>query len=316
MIKTVAINKDFEIIKNIDIEKLMNGDLLWYWIDIDRPNQDEIQLLESPLGFHPLAIEDCTNETQRAKLDYYEGHIFFVTQEINQSSLIREEVNLFLGDNYLVTFHEENSDAIDNVWQRLVESTNVAKWNPILVLYHVLDKIVDNYFPLVENIEDTLSEIDENSNQKSMGLLLDELFEARHHLLSLRHVVSAMRDLTYRILNSQRFSEMQNKDVFFSDIYNHLLKLTEMIEENRELTTDIRDSYISLNSHQTNRVMKVLTVITTIFMPLTFIAGVYGMNFAIMPELKWHYGYFGTLAVMFLIALWMFIWFKRKGWFD
>ena len=106
------------------------------------------------------------------------------------------------------------------------------------------------------------------------------------------------------------------KENTFSDIHDHLLKLTEMIEANRELTTDIRDSYISLNSHQTNHVMKVLTVITTIFMPLTFIAGLYGMNFHYMPELTWKYGYFATLILMVLVAIGMSLWFKKKGWFK
>lgn len=285
MIKTIAINKEFELITNLEITELIVGNYLWYWIDFDRSDEEEIKLLSKPLGFHPLAIEDCINTIQRPKLDYYEDHIFFVTQAITPENLMREEINLFLGENYIVTFHQEVSKEVENVWERFEHTSNIEEWEPIQVLYHVLDKIVDNYFPLVETIEDTLNEIDENSNKKSMGLLLEELFETRHHLLSLRHVVSPMRDLAYRILNSQRFTEIQKKQAYFSDIHDHLLKLTEMIEENRELTTDIRDSYISLNAHQTNRVMKVLTVITTIFMPLTFIAGIYGMNFENMPEL-------------------------------
>ncbi|MBS4176702.1 magnesium/cobalt transporter CorA [Lederbergia citrea] len=316
MIKTIAVNKAYELIKDLEIEKLVSGEYLWYWIDFDRPNHEEIELLKKPLSFHPLAIEDCTNTLQRPKLDYYEDHIFFVTQSINPTTHLREEVNLFLGENYIVTFHQGVTEEVDKVWKQLELSSNLKQWEPIQILYHILDNIVDNYFPLVEKIEDTLNEIDENSNKKSMGSLLDELFETRNHLLSLRHVVSPMRDLAYRLLNSQRFTEIQKKKAYFSDIHDHLLKLTEMIEENRELTTDIRDSYISLNSHQANRVMKVLTVITTIFMPLTLIAGIYGMNFENMPELKWKYGYFEALALMFLIGSGMFIWFKKKGWFK
>lgn len=183
-------------------------------------------------------------------------------------------------------------------------------------MYHVLDKLVDNYFPVVYQIEDTLNEIDENSKNRSMEALLDDLYETRHQLLALRHTVTPMRDLIYRMLNSHRLTEIKKRSEYFSDIHDHLLKLTEMIESNRELTTDIRDSYLSLNSHETNRVMKVLTVITTIFMPLTLIAGIYGMNFEHMPELKWKYGYFGTLLFMFVIGFGMFFTFKKKGWFK
>jgi magnesium transporter len=179
-----------------------------------------------------------------------------------------------------------------------------------------MDKMVDNYFPLVYQIEDTLDEIDSNSKGRSMEALLKDLFDTRHDLLSLRHTITPMRDLLYRILNSQRLTSLEGKIAYFSDIYDHLLKLTEMIEANRELTTDIRDSYISINSNEANHVMKVLTVITTIFMPLTFIVGVYGMNFHYMPELTWKYGYFGALILMFIIALWMTLWFKKKGWFK
>lgn len=149
-----------------------------------------------------------------------------------------------------------------------------------------------------------------------MDVLLDDLFYTRHQLLSLRHTINPMRDLIYRILNSQRMTEMQGKMVYFSDIHDHLLKLTEMIEAARELTTDIRDSYISINSYQTNHVMKVLTVITTIFMPITFIAGLYGMNFQNMPELHWKYGYIACLIVMFIVTLGLCLWFKKKGWFK
>ncbi|NEU29291.1 magnesium/cobalt transporter CorA [bacterium LRH843] len=316
MIKTIAVTENYELKQNLTVEQLVMGEFLWYWIDFDRPNTDEVDLLRTPLNFHPLAIEDCVHTLQRPKLVYYDDHVFFVAQAINPFSLFREEVNLFVGKNYIVTFHQEASEEIRKVWQAIAFSDAIDKWEPIQVLYHILDKIVDNYFPLVEKIEETLSRIDENSSNIPMGLLLDELFDTRHRLLSIRHVITPMRDLAYRIINSQRLSNVQPKIEYFTDIHDHLLKLTEMIDENRELTTDIRDSYITLNSHQTNRVIKVLTVITTIFMPLTFIAGIYGMNFENMPEVTWKYGYFVALSIMFVVAIGMFGWFKKKGWFK
>ncbi|MBS4194402.1 magnesium/cobalt transporter CorA [Lederbergia citri] len=316
MIKTIAINKNNECQINIGVRELLEGDFLWYWIDFDCPTEEEIKLLKNPLHFHPLAIEDCINNIQRPKLDYYDDHFFFVAQAIRGESLIREEVNIFLGKNYIVTFHQESSIEVNKIWDRLIQEVNVVHWDPIQVLYHVLDEIVDNYFPLVETIEDVLNEIDENSNRRPMKLLLQDLYDTRHDLLSIRHVVSPMRDLLYRILNSERLKKIRPNMEYFSDIHNHLIKLSEMIEENRELTTDIRDSYLSLNAHQTNRIMQVLTLITTIFMPLTFIAGIYGMNFVNMPELDWKYGYIGTLFAMLLIGTGMFVWFKSKGWFK
>ncbi|MBS4211475.1 MULTISPECIES: magnesium/cobalt transporter CorA [Neobacillus] len=316
MIRTVAIKNNKEIVKDVDIIHLVKGNYKWYWIDFNQPTEEEIEFLREPLSFHPLAIEDCIHHLQRPKLDYYENYTFFVTQSLNQETISKEEVNFFLSENYVVTFHQSPSMEINEVWNRLIQSPHIQKWDPSHVLYNIIDKMVDNYFPPVYKIEDRLSEIDENSTGRSMEVLLEDLFDTRHQLLSLRHTITPMRDLIYRMLNSQRMTEMQGKMVYFSDIHDHLLKLTEMIEANRELTTDIRDSYISINSHQTNHVMKVLTVITTIFMPLTFIAGLYGMNFHYMPELNWKYGYFAVLFLMFLVGLWMFLWFKKKGWFK
>ncbi|MEH7073254.1 magnesium/cobalt transporter CorA [Neobacillus drentensis] len=316
MIRTIAVNKKNELVKDLTIRDVLNGDFHWYWVDFNIPTDEEIEFLREPFHFHPLAIEDCIHNLQRPKLDYYEEYTFFVTQALNQKMITREEIDFFLSKNYIITFHHQFSPEIDDVWNKFTLSTSTEKWDPSHVLYLVLDKMVDNYFPLVYQIEDRLNEIDENSKRRTMEELLEDLFDTRHHLLSLRHTITPMRDLIYRVLNSQRMSSIQGKWEYYSDIHDHLLKLSEMIEANRELTTDIRDSYISLNSHQTNHVMKVLTVITTIFMPLTFIAGLYGMNFHYMPELTWKYGYFATLGVMVLVAIGMSIWFMKKGWFK
>lgn len=316
MIRTLAVNKEYQIVKDLQVSEIIKGDFLWYWIDFHQPSTDEIELLRDPFHFHPLAIEDCIHHLQRPKLDYYEGYAFFVTQVLNPNTITREEVNIFLSRTYVVTFHHQLSTEIEEVWNCLTPNTNVEQWDPTHVLYHLLDKMVDNYFPLVNQIDDSLNEIDENSKGRSMEVLLKDLFDTRHNLLSLRHTITPMRDLLYRVINSQRLKSIEGKIAYFSDIYDHLLKLTEMVEASRELTTDIRDSYISINSNETNHVMKVLTVITTIFMPLTFIVGVYGMNFRNMPELTWKYGYFGALFLMVIIAVWMYIWFKKKGWFK
>ncbi|GAE94365.1 magnesium and cobalt transport protein CorA [Gracilibacillus boraciitolerans JCM 21714] len=221
-----------------------------------------------------------------------------------------------MSENYIVSFHRDSSKEVKQVWDRLRSDNNVEKWDTYHVFYEILDKIVDNYFPLIYKIEDELDKIEDNTQNKSMNNLMIELFDARHMLLNLRHIVNPMRDLLYKMLNSHHLKEIRERREYFSDIYDHLLKLSEMVMSNREVTADIRDSYLSLNSHQTNNVMKVLTIITSIFAPLTFIAGIYGMNFENIPELTWEYGYFITLGVMGLIAVTMFLWFKVKGWFK
>jgi magnesium transporter len=316
MIRTIAVTQQHQLIKDLHVAELVNGEYLWYWIDFFHADENEIELLRNPLGFHPLAIEDCIFTLQRPKLDYYDDYTFFVTQSFNNKMITRNEIDFFLSEKYVVTFHHKPTIEIDEVFARLCSEENLQKYDPSHVFYFVLDKMVDNYFPLVYQLEDTLNEIDENSKGRSMEALLEDLFDTRHDLLSLRHTVNPMRDLVYRVINSQRLAGIQGRIAYFSDIHDHLLKLTEMIEANRELTTDIRDSYISLNSNESNHVMKVLTVITTIFMPLTFIVGIYGMNFRYMPELNWKYGYFGALFLMFIVGAGMSYWFHKKGWFK
>lgn len=316
MINCIAVNDNLELIVNCPLHELKKQDIKWFWIDFNQPTDDEIKELDHSLHFHPLAIEDCIHKLQRPKLDYYEDYSFFVTHRFDQNEFEKEEINFFLGRNYIVSFHYLESKEIQEVWQRLKGSKKLSKWDQNLVLYHIIDKLVDNYFPIVQQLDEDLDQIENNTTEKSMEILLEQLFDTRHNLLKLRHTVTPMRDLVYRMLNSHRLKGIKQKQEYFSDIHDHLLKLTEMIDANRELTNDIRDSYLSLNAHQTNRIMKVLTVITTIFMPLTFIAGIYGMNFEKMPELTWDFGYFSILFIMLIIGIGMFLWFKKKGWFN
>ncbi|MEK3853737.1 magnesium/cobalt transporter CorA [Cytobacillus sp. FSL H8-0458] len=317
MIRIQAVNKKNELKKDIPLERLKAEweSYKWFWVDFDKPTEVETAELDKTFHFHPLAIEDCVVKLQRPKMDYYEDYSFFVTHSLNHINEDKQEINFFIGSNYIVSYHHELSREMDDVWERLSLSKKISKWDPYLVMYHIIDKIVDNYFPIVYQLEDRLSLIEDNPNDETMEELLEKLFDIRHHLLQIRYTVIPMRDLIYRVINSHRLKGVKERYEYFADIHDHLLKLTEMIDGNRELTTDIRDSYLSINSHQTNRVMRVLTVITTIFMPLTFIAGIYGMNFENMPELSWKYGYFETLLLMFIIASGMFWWFKKKGWF-
>lgn len=290
----------------------------WIWIDFDTPTEEEIRHLSDTFHFHPLAIEDCLQSIQRPKLDYYEDHTFYVTHAVKKGpeGLTKEEVQFFVGKQFIVSFHRYRSIEINQVQRRIREvQAGIENWDPNYVFYQVVDKIVDNYFPVIYEIEDRLDRIEDNRQNQSMNVLMTELFDTRSQLLTLRHIIHPMRDLLYRMLNSQHLQGIKEKRKYFSDIYDHLLKLSEMVMSNREITVDIRDSYLSLNSLQTNNVMKILTIITSIFAPLTFIAGIYGMNFVHMPELRWTYGYAIVLGVMGLVCILMIGWFWKRGWF-
>lgn len=320
MINFVGITNENHLEKNIDLTVDNLTKYKWYWVDFSEPTEEEILHLSDTFYFHPLAIDDSVNDFQRPKLDYYSQYTFFVTHLVHEENkeIRKKELDFFVGENFIVTFHRKPSLEVTKVWSQLISEESMEHWHPYYVFYEILDKIVDNYFPIIYRIEDELEKMNERTHRKSMNHLMDELFEIRNMLLQLLHTVNPMRDLLYRMLNSHHLNlnRVGERREYFSDIYDHLLKLSEMVVSNREVTADIRDSYLSMNSHQTNNVMKLLTIITSIFAPLTFIAGIYGMNFKNIPELTWEYGYFISLAAMAIIGALMLLWFKKKGWFN
>ncbi|MBI6872469.1 magnesium/cobalt transporter CorA [Clostridium aciditolerans] len=316
MIHTLAITKDMQLKKDLPLNELDGANIKWYWVDFDSSDESESVLLDTHFHFHHLAIEDCLHFLQRPKLDFYDNYNFFVLHALNNDGLTPSEVDLFVGNNFIVSYHKTHLEEIEEV--RLKINTTENSWGDgsIYVFYQILDKLVDHYFPAVYRLEDQIDVIDDNVKRASLRKLLDRTFEVRSDLLRLRRIITQMRDLAYRILSSDHLKDIKEKHIYFSDVYDHLLRLTEMIESSLALTSELRDSYLSVNSHKMNKIMMLLTVVTTIFIPLTFIVGVYGMNFKYMPELDLKYGYFIVLGIMLLIGFFMFTWFKRKGWFD
>ncbi|ASA25614.1 magnesium/cobalt transporter CorA [Paenibacillus donghaensis] len=319
MIHTMAVTPTGEVLTGIPLAELQLENYAWIWADFDMPTEAETLLLDTYFHFHPLAIEDCMHILQRPKLDYYEKVQFFVLHALNDQTLEAEEVDLFLSHNFLVSYHHDQKPEMNEAWEQVKSEIHSRKgWSggPMAAAYRVMDKLVDKYFPSLYNIEDDLADLESRGSTESVEELMGQVFDVRGRLLKLRRTIVPMRDLMYRIVNSQHVQSNGEERIYFGDIYDHLLKLTDMIEVDREMTADLRDSYISLNSNRMNSIMKTLTVITTVFMPLTLIAGIYGMNFKVMPELEWNYGYFGVLLLMVVLGIGMFGWFRRSGWFK
>lgn len=316
MITILAQGQNKELVEEVKLDDLKNNTYDWFWVDLEAPTENETNLLKTHFQFHPLAIEDCIDDLQRPKLDYYENHTFFVIQSLEQQSLTKNEINIFMGENFIVTYHKKQSTFTKSVKSLIKRKNNKDSFDEYYVFYQLLDFVVDQYFPIVYAIEDHINEIEDNTNKLSMEDLLEQLFDRRGELLTLRQTVHPMRDLLYRILNSHHLDGVQERKEYFADIHDHLIKVADIISSDREMTQDIRDSYLSLNAHQTNRTIQVLTVISVIFMPLTFIVGIYGMNFTFMPELDKKYGYFVIWAIMLTISIGMYLWFRKKGWFD
>ncbi|MFB5269901.1 magnesium/cobalt transporter CorA [Paenibacillus enshidis] len=318
MIRTIAIGKDHQLKLGIPLTDIQPDEYEWIWADFCDPTDEEAALLDTYFHFHPLAIEDCLYVLQRPKVDYYEDVHFFVLHALDPDHLTVQEVDLFMGYRFLVSYHKTQLEELDQAWERVVQHARERKiWarGTLGATYTVMDKLVDQYFPCLFRIEDELAELENRSRSESVEELMNQVFELRSRLLKLRRTIVPMRDLMYRVVNSEHIQGQGEHKAYFTDIYDHLLKLSDMIDADREMTADLRDSYISLNSNRMNAIMKTLTVITTIFMPLTLIAGIYGMNFQFMPELRWKYGYFAMLAFMLLLGSGMIYWFSRRGWF-
>ncbi len=312
MIHTFALTNDNLLQEHVALKDIKSPEFKFYWVDFEKPTEDETNLLSDFFHFHPIAIENCRHWIQRPNMSFYDDTIFFIYHSLDQSSFQCSEVDVFVGEKFVVSFHHEPEQAIEKAKQKVKAAKEPEKIGPLFVLHKVLDELVDHYFPIMHHIEDKLIEFEENETHSKK--IIEEVYEVRSDLIRLRKTIIPMRDLLYRMINSERIKEMGKYQLFFADIYDHLMKLNDMLADNQEITADMRDNFMSVQSNKMNSIMMTLTVITTIFMPLTFIVGIYGMNFENMPELHWRYGYFFILGFMAFLTVAMSIWFYRKGW--
>lgn len=290
-------------------------DVLWLNIN-GLGNVDFLQALNKELGFHPLALEDTLHNTQRPKVDEYEGHVYVVVRMFQyEHRLSREQLSIFLGDGVLVTVQERPGDCLDPVRHRLREGTGQVRSRPAdYLLYSLLDAVVDSYFPLLEQAGEEVELLQERALLDASPKTLNQIHAMRRDLLELRRAIWPLRDALATMLRVEDACISPQTQVYLRDAYDHAVQVLDITETYRELAGSLMDIYLSSLSNRMNEVMKVLTVISTIFIPLTFLAGIYGMNFQYMPELACHYGYPAVWGVMILTTVGMLIYFRRKGW--
>ncbi|WP_353463391.1 magnesium/cobalt transporter CorA [Mammaliicoccus sciuri] len=314
MIKTYYVNLKDEI-KETNSPKDISEEKKWIWVDLNEPTKEESEILVDYFDFHPLSVEDATQVQQRPKFKQYDDYQFIVFHALDLKTLESEEVDIFIGDDFIVTFHRERYEEIDTIKRKLFNET-IEINEPKDILLHILDDIVDNYFPFIYDIEDKVFNFEDRHNLDiTTKTLIDDTFDLREELLIIKRTVQPMKDLVYRMREGKVLHLNEQQFLFITHINDHLMKQMEMVDSSREMTSDIRDNYISLNSFKMNNIMKILTIYSVVFMPLTLIAGIYGMNFTNMPELEWHSGYYIVLIIMAVIAIIMLIVFKKKRWF-
>ncbi|MCO7125747.1 magnesium/cobalt transporter CorA [Sporolactobacillus shoreicorticis] len=317
MIRILAHDKDNKISSQLNLTQLSDQEINHYWLDLSAPDDDERKQLKNFLPvFHRLTKEN-EHHSNRPQLKLFKDYYFVSLQVISPNTLKTHELYLYVGKNSLVTFHTSNLKAVNDIWHGCRSDDHFFKEDiPDEILRRLMSRLVEQYIMAANDLEDKIDDLDLNAKRESINKMNRRIFQLRSELLSFRRVIAPLMDITNRMIGSSSIEKSEEHEFFLRNLNDNLSRITHMIESNLEITSDIRDSYLSLTTYRTNRVMQTLTVITTIFMPLTFIVGIYGMNFAYMPELNWRYGYFFILVFMGLIAIIMYYWFRKKGWFD
>jgi magnesium transporter len=292
------------------------------WVDVTGlGNAQLIQELGELFQLHPLALEDVVNVHQRAKMEEFKDHLFIVARMCNPEDEVHtEQISLFLKKNVLITFQERPGDCWEPVRDRLRHARGRLRGSETDYLsYALIDSIVDSYFPIVDTLSDRLDDLDEEVTQRVQNSQMHRVHDLRAELLALRRAIRPHREMINELTRLEGDLISHETRIFFRDCYDHVIQVMDLVDTYRELTADVRDFYMSSVSNRMNEIMKVLTIIATIFMPLSFIAGVYGMNFNTdyplnMPELNWRYGYPACLSAMILTVVGFIWYFKHKRW--
>lgn len=289
------------------------------WIDVQGLGDREVlKEIGNVFSLHPLTLADVTDVPQRPKCEWHDDYVFIITRAPVQRSrgiIALEQVSLFLGEGFVLTFQESHGARLQTVIDMLhAQRGPIRRSNADYLAYTILNTIIDSYYHVLDDVGEYLDELEEAAMGESGAATLLKTNRVRASLVHMRRVITPQRD-ALRML-SRRENDLVGTEVeaYLRDVYEHSLQISELIESYRELAAAVNNTYLSAVSNRTNEVMKVLTIMASLFIPLTFIAGIYGMNFEYMPELKVRWGYFAAWGAMLTTAAGMLIFFYRRGW--
>lgn len=319
--------ESFQISKIENSEPYLQSDTKT-WIQVKGLHDiDKLENVWDYFNLHPLVREDIVNTYQRPKVEDYQDHLFFVlrmltTQHDNNAGYLKtEQISIVLGKNYVLSFQETDSPVFEPVIKRIQSPlTRVRQLGPDYLAYALIDNIVDHYFTILDVLSDSIESFEDQIIQKSDNKHLHHIHQLRRDLIYFRKTVWSLRDGINSLLRDNSTLIASETKIYIRDVYDHIVQVIDSIENNREMIYSLSDIHMSGLSNKMNEVMKVLTMIATIFIPLTFIAGIYGMNFdpkaspLNMPELNWYFGYPLSLLIMLIVALGMIQYFRHKKW--
>ena len=290
------------------------------WVNINGiHNTDAIEAIGKVYNIHNLVLEDILNTDHRPKVEPFEEYVFFTMKMMwynEENELEKEQISIVFGKPYVLCFQERKGDIFDPIRERIrTDSGLIRKRGTDYLVYRLIDSVVDNYFIIIERIEERVEDLEEaitadldGDHMMVIQHMKREIITLKRALLPLREAVSGLEKGVTELVDP-------SNEKYFRDVYDHLIQIADNLETNREVLSGLMDMHVANMSNRMNQVMKVLTVIASLFIPLTFIAGIYGMNFDHMPELHWKYGYFGAWGLMVTVFIAMLIYFKKKRWF-
>ena len=290
------------------------------WINVDGLHEvDIIEKTGAYFGIHPLVLEDILHTGQRPKTEDFGDYIFTVVKmlfyDVQKEEIVAEQMSMILGPRYVISFQETQGDVFDPNRERIRNGKGrIRKAGADYLAYVLIDAIVDQYFVILENLEERIESLEEELITNPIPETLQMIHKLKGLMIFLRKSVWPLRELVNSLERGESSLIAESTGIYLRDVYDHTIEVIETIETFRDMVSGMLDIYLSSVSNRMNEVMKVLTIIATIFIPLTFIVGIYGMNFKYMPELEWHIGYPVALAVMLLIEAFLLLYFRRKKW--
>ena len=290
------------------------------WINVDGLHElGIIEKIGNKFGLHSLTLEDIVNTGQRPKFEDFESYIFIVLKMVmfddKNKEITAEQVSFILGEDFVVSFQEKEGDVFDPIRERIRKAKGrVRKMKADYLAYSLIDAVIDNYFSILEKLDDKIEIIEETLISNPEPNTLGDIYKLKRDIIFLKKSIWPLREAVNSLERAESDIISENMGVFFRDIYDHTIQAIDTVETFRDMVSGMLDIYLSSISNRMNEIMKVLTIFAAIFIPLTFIAGIYGMNFEFIPELKWKWGYFMALSIMFLLGTGMLFYFRKKKW--
>lgn len=309
-----------------ELPDLLGNEKAVFWVDIDVRNDEDLKeaedLYSKIFKFHHLTIEDCRETRNQPKVEEFPDYLFFIVHGIktkaHTTNFITKELDGYLGRNFVVTNRNEEFRSIDDVKKRALANPRVFQRGAAYLLHQILDHIVDLYMPIVDDFDATITTLEDRVYETETGdtTILEEIMDLRRSVARLKRISTRQLEVLYRISHGEFPQIPENVLPFYRDVHDHLLRITDLAESYRDLVSGLFEIHFSVTANKTNDVMKVLAIISVTMLPLTLVAGIYGMNFENMPLLHSRWGYWITMGVMLFVFLSLVAYFWKKGWFG